>query len=170
MTHLENVRLTLASTAENTLLANLLELYIHDLSELFPKIMLGPDGRFGYPSLPLYWSEPERRYPFLIREGAQIAGFALVTRGSPASSDPDVLDMAEFFVLRRFRRSGVGRSAATQLWRSLPGTWVVRVLLANTGALAFWTALTSQFAGDALRELEHPNQPDKWRVFAFESR
>jgi predicted acetyltransferase len=170
MSNLEKVHVDAARPSESLLLSNLLELYMHDLSALFPAITLGPDGRFGYPRLPLYWSEPARRYPFLIRDGEQIVGFALVTRGSPAASDPEVFDVAEFFVLRRFRRSGVGRSAAVQLWRSMPGTWVVRVLLANAGALAFWSGAIAHFAGDALREIEHPREPDNWRVLTFESR
>ena len=47
------------------MLGNLLELYVHDLSEVFP-VELGPDGRFGYEKLPLYWAQPVR----LIRRGA----------------------------------------------------------------------------------------------------
>jgi hypothetical protein len=63
-----------------TILANLLELYAHDFSE-FHSLDLGPDGRFGYKSLSLYWSEPNR-HPFLIRVGGKLAGLALVKRGS----------------------------------------------------------------------------------------
>src|SRR4051812_22354234 len=94
------VVLDVATPADATLLSNLLELYIHDLSAAFPNVELGADGRFGYAKLPLYWSEPERRFPFLIRCGSCVAGFALVTRGSPASDDPNVFDVAEFFILR----------------------------------------------------------------------
>src|SRR3954468_13353929 len=121
------VVLDVATPADATLLSNLLELYIHDLSAAFPNVELGADGRFGYGKLPLYWSEPERRFPFLIRCGARIAGFVLATRGSPASEDPDVFDGPEFFVMRRHRRSGVGRQAAFLLWNRLAGRWIVRV-------------------------------------------
>ena len=103
------VTLDSATVAELPLLSNLLELYIHDLSSSFPDLEIGPDGRFGYSRLPLYWSEPSLRFPFLIRAGGRLAGFALATRGSPASDDPSVFDVAEFFVLRRYRRSKVTR-------------------------------------------------------------
>ena len=96
-----NVGLVAATPSDSTLLANLLELYIHDLSAAFPDVQLGPDGRFGYPRLPLYWSERDRRFPFLITCDGRAAGFALATRGSPAAEDPAVLDVAEFFVVRR---------------------------------------------------------------------
>ena len=109
------VVLEAASSTDAGLISNLLELYAHDLSEAFP-IEVGSDGRFGYDRLPLYWSEPRRRFPFIIRCGGAIAGFALVMRGSPATDDPEDLDIAEFFVLRRYRRAGVGRRAAFLLW------------------------------------------------------
>jgi predicted acetyltransferase len=151
------------------LLANLLQLYIHDLSEIFP-IEPGPDGRFGYDRLALYWSEPATRHAYLIRRGASIAGFALVTRGSPGSDDPDALDVAEFFVLRRHRRSGIGREAAVALWDELPGRWVVRVSEANRAGLPFWGEVIRDYSGGDFEESTRPGDPNPWRVFTFESR
>src|SRR3954451_14348288 len=120
------VTLEAATQADLPLLSNLLELYIHDLSAAFPHVELGPDGRFGYPPLERYQAEPGRRFSFLIRCGGRVAGFALVTRGSPATDDPEVFDVAEFFVIRSHRRSGVGRRAAILLLDRLPGRWIVR--------------------------------------------
>jgi predicted acetyltransferase len=163
-----DVDLALATPADSELLANLLELYLHDLSEIFA-IEPGADGRFGYPKLPLYWSEHERRWAFLIRSGARPAGFALVTRSSPASEDPEVLDVAEFFVLRRDRRAGIGRRAARMLWDRLPGSWVVRVSDANRAALPFWESVIREYAKGAFAERELAGTPHGWRVFSFES-
>ena len=47
------VTLEPATRSDAPLLANLLELYVHDLSEIFP-VRIGEDGRFGYERLPLY--------------------------------------------------------------------------------------------------------------------
>jgi len=151
------------------LLSNLLELYIHDMSEVFP-VRLGPDGRFGYEKLPSYWSEPDGRSAFLITCGGEIAGFALVTRGSPATSDPNDLDVAEFFVLRGYRRHGVGRQAAGQLWDTVRGNWVVRVSDANRAGLQFWRDVVRDYAGDHHAETLRPEHPHGWIVFTFASR
>jgi len=161
--------LDVATVADATLLSNLLELYLHDLSEAFPNVELGPDGRFGYPKLALYWSEPESRFPFLIRCDGRVAGFALATHGSPATDDPDVFDVAEFFVLRRYRRSGVGERAATLLWNRFPGRWIVRVSEGNTGALAFWRGVIAKYTSCAATESERPGKPHAWRVLSFAS-
>ena len=165
-----DVALDVAAPGDAGLLANLLELYVHDLSEVFPRIEIGADGRFGYDPLPLYWSEPERRFPFFIRCGERIAGFVLVTRGSPASDDPDVFDVAEFFILRRHRRSGIGRLAAFLVWDRLPGRWIVRVSEANRGAVPFWAGVTAEYTNGVVTECTREGSPAPWRVFSFESR
>jgi predicted acetyltransferase len=46
--------------------------------------------------------------------------------------------MAEFFVLRKYRRQGLGRDAAQTIFRRLPGPWTVRQQLTNPAATAFW--------------------------------
>ena len=74
------VEVVAATPEQEPILANLLELYVHDFSE-FLDLDIGEDGRFGYPSLPLYWSEPGR-HPFLIRMDGKLAGLALVKKGS----------------------------------------------------------------------------------------
>ena len=162
----EQVTIEQATLADATLLANLLEFYIHDLSEVFP-IDPGPDGRFGYPKLPLYWSEPEKRFAFLIRAGGRTLGFALVTRGSPASDNPDVLDVAEFFVIRRHRRSGCGRRAAALLFDRFPGRWIVRVSEGNRGAIPFWESVIGTYTRGEFTQRTRDGSPRAWRDFSF---
>ena len=53
------VEVVAATREHQPILANLLELYVHDFSELLD-LDIGEDGRFGYPSIALYWSEPGR--------------------------------------------------------------------------------------------------------------
>src|SRR5258708_5327680 len=100
-----DVEIIPALPEQEPILANMLELYAHDFSELID-LKLGADGRFGYKHLPLYWLE-SNRYPFLIMANNHLAGFALVRRGSEISNDADVLDMAEFFIVRGSRRLGL---------------------------------------------------------------
>jgi predicted acetyltransferase len=164
----EQVTVERATQADSVLLSNLLELYIHDLSEVF-MVEPGADGRFGYSKLPLYWSEPEKRFPFLVRAGRRTVGFAFVTRGSPATDDPDVLDMAEFFILRRHRRSGVGRRAACLLWDRLPSRWIVRVSESNRGAMLFWESTISAYSRGQLTQSMREGSPHAWRDFSFVS-
>ncbi len=163
------VVLDIAKPSEAVLLSNLLELYIYDLSEVFPTVELGADGRFGYEKLPLYWSETGDRFPFLIRLDAQVVGFVLAARGSPATDDPEVFDIAEFFVIRRHRRCGVGRRAAFLLWNRVPGRWIVRVSGGNLRAFRFWAGAIAEYTNGAAKQFTRPGDPNAWQVFSFES-
>ena len=167
MAETELMRVHAADDGAQLVLRNLLELYVHDLSEVFPYVELGPDGRFGYPNLASYWSEPARRFAFLIKADGKVAGFALVTLGSPAAEEPDVYDLAEFFVLRAHRRSGLGRRAACLLWNQLPGHWVVRCSEANPGALTFWSDVVAEFTHGGVRILTWSGRTSQFRVFRF---
>lgn len=165
----DDVVLDLATPRDEPVLANLLELYAHDLSDTFG-LELGLDGRYGYEKLPLYWTEPERRFPFLIRRGPHLAGFALVTQGSPGSDDPQDFDVAEFFVARKHRRSGVGRRAAFLLWDRFPVRWIVRVAEGNHRGRRFWESVIREYTGGTSMETTLPGSSQAWRVFSFDSR
>jgi predicted acetyltransferase len=156
-----------APPEQEKVLANLLELYVHDFSE-FVDLKLGPDGRFGYRHLHAYWEEPGR-HPFIVKAGGHLAGFALVCKGSAVSVGEGVWDVAEFFVVRGFRRQGVGTKAARALWEKFPGRWEVRVMDRNRKALAFWRRAVGEFLGEEVEPTTFAQDGQSWHLFSFES-
>ena len=165
---LPRVEVIPAGPAQEPILANLLELYVHDFSE-FLDLDIGEDGRFGYPSLPLYWSEPGR-HPFLIWADGKLAGLALVKNGSEGSGSEAAWDMAEFFVLRGYRGRRVGSLAAHELWRLFPGPWEVRVMHRNASARRFWAGAIAAFAGEVVEPVRIEKNGEPWDFFSFQSR
>jgi predicted acetyltransferase len=163
--HVELIR---AGLEQEPILANLLELYAHDFSE-FHDLDIGADGRFGYMSLPLYWSEPDR-YPFLVKMDGKLAGVALVKRGSEVSGNQTVWDMAEFFVLRGYRRRGIGIQIALEVWSRFPGPWQVRVMQSNVSAHHFWAHAISIFTGEAIHPVRIEKGGESWNIYTFESK
>jgi predicted acetyltransferase len=151
-----------ATLEQKPALANLLELYSYDFSE-FIDLEIGPDGRFGYRDLDLYWKDPHRS-PFIIYAEGKLAGFALVAR-----MDEVMWDMTEFFIMRGFRRGGIGTRAAMEIFARLPGRWRVRVMCANAPACVFWTRAVHAFAGESVRVTDATVQGREWTVFSFAS-
>jgi len=149
------------------ILANLLELYIHDFSE-FLDLELGADGRFGYKQLLLYWQEPGR-HPFFIQVNGHLAGLVFLRKGSQLSGDEDVWDVTEFFIVRRYRRRGVGMKAAHEVWKMFPGKWEVRVIDRNQKAKVFWAHAIGEFLDKAVHPFPFKKNNEDWNVFSFES-
>jgi predicted acetyltransferase len=140
-----------ASAAERPVLENLFQLYAYDWSEL-GWMELGPDGRFADPSLDGYWRDPDR-HPFLIRVDGRLAGFALVAGTSRLTGAAGVFDMAEFFVLRKYRRQGVGFAAASAAFDRFTGRWEIRQRDENVAATAFWRRVVARYTDGRYREI-----------------
>jgi len=157
-----------ATAGQEPILANLLELYAHDFSE-FHDLDLGADGRFGYRHLPSYWSNPGR-HPFLVKVDGKLAGFVFVKRGSELSGVDTVWDLSEFFVVRRYRRRGIGTQIAHEVWRRFPGTWEVRVMQSNTSARLFWARAIPMFTGEVVHPVCVQKGGECWQLFSFESK
>jgi len=140
------------SSADRPLIAGLMQFYTYDFSEMEPAVSLrfdvGPDGLFArYPPLDSYWSEPGY-WPLVIEADGRPAGFALVNTLSHRGGRPD-RNMAEFFIARKFRRTGAGQSAVRQILALHPGRWELAVAARNLVAAAFWPrALTAADVAD----------------------
>lgn len=120
---------------QKLILANLLELYLHDLSESLPLSVDQESGRFGYAYLDTYWTET-RRQAYFIKVGGKIAGFVMVNDHLLVLKQGRAI--AEFFVMRAYRRRGLGQKALNQLFAQCGGAWEVAVHSNNLGALKFW--------------------------------
>lgn len=111
------------------LLERLLQLYLYDFSE-HAGYDVDEDGSFPYAWLEAYRHDADR-HAYIVRAEGHPAGFALVRSGEPTR-------MAEFFVLRKYRRGGVGTRAARALFGKFPGPWSVTQLVSNREATEFW--------------------------------
>lgn len=143
-------------------LENLFQLYVHDFSEQWnglPRGELGEDGLFeAYDEMASYWSEPDRT-PLLIRADGHVAGFALINTFAHSGLAADY-SMAEFFVARKHRRSGVGLIAALAVIRARPGQWDIAVSRRNLGAQGFWRKVAAQATEGEVEDLDRDD--DRW--------
>lgn len=156
-----------ATIEQKLILANLLELYAYDFTE-FCDFDIGDDGFFGYEQLPLYWTE-STRFSYLIYVEKKIAGFVFLQKGSPISDNPMVWDMSEFFIMRKYRRHGVGTRVALNIFNQFKGSWQIRVLLSNQRACSFWLQTIKKFTSVTLAKTELTIKEEDWIIYSFES-
>lgn len=134
-----NLSIDLARPHERPILDNLMQLYIHDFSEQWAGTERGElqdDGRFA-PNMFDDYEATAERFALLIRVNGKLAGFALINDHSHSGRPAD-RNMAEFFVVRKHRRSGVGTAAAQAIFSRYSGLWEAAVARRNTAALSFW--------------------------------
>lgn len=143
----------------------LFQLYLHDFSQ-FVDLEIDDRGRYEYPSLAVYWQEPDR-YPYFIEMEGKLAGFVLIKKEAENGEDRQVFDVAEFFVLRGYRRQGVGTQSAHRIWDRFPGRWVVRVMKANKPALHFWEQAVEKYTGGDFRQQQFTKDDYSWLFFHF---
>jgi predicted acetyltransferase len=136
-----------------SVLRHLLELYKYDFSEFDPKDV-NEHGLYEYKYLDHYWTE-EGRYPYLFQVDGKWAGFAFVRKVAKDQLEAEAAYywMAEFFVMKKYRRSGVGRSMAVELFRMFPGRWRVGQVEANVPAQAFWRRVIGTYTGNRYEEI-----------------
>lgn len=154
-----NVRCTPAGPDDHPRLLALLQLYAYDFSEILP-LEVAEDGRFHVPSVSASLTDPDG-HAFLIRVEDRLAGFALVRPRSYLTGDAGVFDMAELFVLRRYRRCGVGEQVAGWLFDRFRGPWEVREKAENRAATAFWRRIIGRYSDGQFEELRLDDA--RWR-------
>lgn len=152
----DRVNVERGEPSQRETLANLVQLYIHDFSEFLSgdrKLAVQEDGRYSdLLRLDEYWREADRSVWF-IRAGGELAGFALINTHSHCDRPVD-FNMGEFFVMRTFRREGVGARAAIDLIAMHPGQWEIAASVRNSPALAFWPRVIVAAKSREIEQLE----------------
>ncbi len=144
-----------AALADQLPIRRMLELYQHDLSDIWDQDV-DVHGEYGY-ALERYWQQPVHQAFVFLCDG-HYAGFALV--------DDDVclrenqLWMAQFFVLRKYRRRQLGARAASFVFDNIRGRWEVGQMPGNQRALNFWRQVIGRYTQG--RFVEHELHDKRW--------
>jgi predicted acetyltransferase len=153
-----HITLTPALLEEKPILEHLMQLYLYDFTE-FDGDDVNDQGVYLNKYLPLYWAEPGRR-PFLIRAERNLAGLVLVRLNIDGLIDPShkVNQIAEFFVMKKYRRYGVGQFAARCVFDQFPGNWEIEQIVSNFPALIFWRKTIGLYTNENYQEVFFDNQ------------
>jgi predicted acetyltransferase len=159
-----------AERAQAPVIQNLMQLYTHDFSEFWAGTSRGDLNAHGlFDAYPLneYWSEANWA-AMLICCDRVLAGFCLVNDRTHSGLGAQ-RNMAEFFILRKYRGRGLGRLAAEIVFSRQPGLWEVAVARKNARAREFWRKTIERSpASSQFQELDL--QDERWDgpIFRFE--
>ena len=130
-------------------LEQLLELYQYDLSDIWVQD-LDQSARYGFDLTRHKRADRSRAY--LALNGSQYVGFALTAPALVTMTEGTWME--QFFVLKRYRRTGAGRALARHAFSCHPGQWEVGQIAGNCVAYSFWRSVISEATSGQFTELQ----------------
>ena len=156
-----------ASIEQKPVFERLYQLYLYDFSE-FEGSDVNRDGLFEYKYLDYYWTEPDR-FPFLIYVDDKIAGFVFVNSHSYLHEQGESKVIAEFFVMRKYRKQGIGKTVAFRIFDRFPGKWEVQQTTTNVAAQRFWRSVIDEYTSGNFTETILDNESWHGPIQSFDN-
>jgi predicted acetyltransferase len=161
--NLDNARL---SAINREWLTNVYPFYLHDLSEFDDHYYTLNERGVWEPDYLPSWLKDDQDHTLIICESGRRVGFALVNEAPSPYIEPGIrFRLSEFFVLRKYRRCGIGRRAALALFDQFRGSWQLSVLPRNKPAICFWDQVTGEYPGGGCQETKRSGDV----VYVFDS-
>ncbi len=163
-----------SSPQQRTALRNLSRLYTYDLSERSPhlkKFVCDAEGNYDECVQP--YLDASDCDCYLIDVDGEWAGFVIVRKiTTETDGSTPICQIAEFFVLRKFRRRGIATQAAHAAFDRYSGIWEVHVLPENEQACAFWQLAIETYCTNGVSPSEDQTEEYECRnnTYNFASR
>lgn len=126
---------------DKPILENLLSMYCYEWSQ-YDKSDVNSQGSYGY-RIDEYW-ENDNFHPFFVKVDGVLAGFVLVNNEFDIHTDYDYA-MAEFFIMYKYRLSGIGQYVANTIFDRFHGKWELKRHPHNTASVAFWDKVVDAY-------------------------
>ncbi len=135
---------------DKDIIYNLMQLYTYELSffeDETTNFQLLKSGVFKMNKyIELYWKEKER-HSFILKYNGELAGFIL-----QRYNENKMQEIAEFFVLNKYRRLGAGTFMASEMFKRYKGKWEIATLLKNKPAQEFWRKVINNTSNGNYKE------------------
>lgn len=107
-----------------------------------------PEDGFFYGDADYYMNQ-EKAHNYFIRVDGKIAGYVIIADGGYRYLDDETAhNIDEFFVTRKYRNRGVGRTAALKAFAMHKGKWEVCQMQHNISAQKFWCSVISKYTNN----------------------
>lgn len=138
-----NIELVPVQETEKSVLRQMIELYEYDLS-IYTQEDINQHGFYGYSYFDYYWTE-NNRYAYFIKSDNILCGFVLVNDYCYALEDDTAKSISEFFIMKKYRRFGIGKKIAFEIFDLFHGEWEVDQIPGNDISYKFWENIISEY-------------------------
>lgn len=143
-----NIEIVPVGADEKEILRNLLEKYDYEFSQ-YDNRDVNKLGLYGYSYLDNYWTE-KNRWAFFIKVDGNLAGFVMVNDYPEVKEETDY-SLAEFFVMYKYRRCGVGKFAVKKVFDMFKGKWQLKRHPKNIASVYFWDSVVKEYTSGNYR-------------------
>lgn len=128
-------------------LENLMQFYMYDFSA-YLKMDVEINGKFApYPELKNYLND-KNKFPYILLSDGNIIGFVLIK----FVADDNYFSVAEFFIMKKYRRLGLGKKIALHIFDLHKGAWEIFQREENKSAQIFWKNVINEYTGGKMEE------------------
>jgi len=97
----------------------------------------------------------EGRQAFLVKVNDMLAGFVLVNNYCMMKEPGnETKTIAEFFIMRKWRRQGVGKEIAFKTFDIHKGNWKIKQEKENIGAQRLWEHVINEYTAGNFKKVE----------------
>lgn len=152
---------------DKQVLVNLFQLYLHDITKSL-SMDVNSHGLFEYNEIDLYFLNDEDRKPYFIYVDDKIAGFVLVDKEFLVlDKKENTYDISEFFILNSYKRKGIGKKVAKEIFDMHRGSWEVRPVPRSDEAFSFWKNIIEEYTNNNYEI--HEIEGDSRKSITFEN-
>lgn len=139
-------KLVKITKSQKSILDNLLQIYLHDISLYFPIDFNSVKGRYEYDDISKYFKNSENQAYFLVDDD-NIVGFTLIDK----IDDSHVIQ--EFFIMNNYKRKGLGKKFVFKIFDSISSHWIIKVLPKSPVAEQFWKKTIKEYTNNKFNKL-----------------
>lgn len=136
--------------SDKDIILNLMQLYTYELSfyeDETTNFNMMDNGLFAMSKyIDMYWTK-ENRHPYVLKCDDKLAGFVLIR-----FNEDNMYEVAEFFILNKYRHIGAGKFMANKVFNKYKGSWEVRTLLKNERTQNFWRSIIKDYTNNNFEE------------------
>jgi predicted acetyltransferase len=135
---LDKVKLEEKNILFRLLQYSLFEESLTDLNEMNSK------GLFEYKWFESYFND-DRRFAFFVREQStnKLLGFVMINDFVQVVTEGH--SIAEFLVIPKYRKQGIGKKVAYECFEMFEGDWEIKPSFNNSNAFKFWQRVVSEY-------------------------
>jgi predicted acetyltransferase len=144
------IKIIQVSREQKEILRNLMEKYDYEFSQ-YENMDVNDIGLYGYNYIDHYWTE-ENRYAFFIKINGKLAGFIMVNNIDETEMKTN-FSMAEFFIMYKYKRLGIGAYAVKNIFEKFKGKWEITYAQNNIPANKFWNKIVYEYTNGKYKKI-----------------